>query len=423
MKKFALLGIATLLFGLLSTGCIDPLVQTDVGTRDDATLKTMEFKASLEQNEDVSETALDGLRAVWNDGDMIKIFNAEHPSGEFFVLKAGDGGKKSGIFEGPDIGPGPYYAIYPADMEYMFVPDNNQFLCGIPRVQYYSPGSFGRSAIVSWAQSETQDDLVFHNASGAVSFCLKGTATIVAINLYTCGDEMLSSGMDLFPSTKSSKMYDKGKVEDCGSLILDCSRDGGVELNEDDGVTFSLTVPDGAFSDGLFVEFVDSRGMAMTLNAKGSVVNPIDPSQIVDIIPVIYDHKYNAAFLRESDDFAAYSNVSDKVAKKCCTYTDGVSQYAFYNSVNATAGKRYVRFQDWSDGYSLALTISKIHRSKTPLTLVTDETVAVKVEALGETGTIVSKENASMKVIKKTASHAWLYDSNTDDGFVIKLED
>ena len=57
------------------------------------------------------------------------------------------------------------------------------------------------------------------------------------------------------------------------------------------------------------------------------------------------------------------------------------------------------------------------------MTYVVGDILSVNVEALGETGTIVSKENASMKVIKTTGSHAWLYDSDTNDGYVIKLED
>ena len=393
MKKLSLLVIATLLLGLLSTGCIDSLVPTSVGTSDESTVKTMEFKASFELNEDGTKSPSDGLRAVWNDGDAIKVFNAEHPLGELFILKTGEGGKKSGTFEGRDIGPGPYHAIFPADMEYTYVPENDQFIDGIPRVQFYSPASSKKSANVSWAQSKTPDDLVFHNASQASSFCLKGSDKIVAVNLYSTAN-----------------------------LILDCSKDGGVELNEDDGVTFNLSVPDGVLADDYFVEFIDNQGMAMTMSAKGGRANTIIPSQIIDLTPVPYDRMYNAAFLRESDDFAAYSDILSKVAVKCCTYTEGVSQYAFYNTM--PAGKRYVRFQDWNDGYSLALTINgKNYKSKTPLKYVTGDILSVKVEALGKTGTIASKENASMKVIKTTESHAWLYDSDTNDGYVIKLED
>ena len=390
MKKLPVLVIATLLSGLLSTGCVDQLVPTDVGTGDEATVKTIEFKASFEQNEDGTKTPSDGLNAVWNDGDAIKVFNAEHPSGELFILKAGDGGKECGTFEGPNIGPGPYYAVFPADMEYSYVPENDQFIDGIPRMQFYSPD---RAANVSWAQSKTPDNLVFHNAREAISFRLKGSDKIVAVNLYSTAN-----------------------------LILDCSKDGGVELNEEDGVTFNFSVPVGVLADDYLVEFVDNQGMAMIMNAKGSGGKTIVPSHIMDIIPVVLDRKYNAAFLRESDDFAAYSDVTSKVAVKCCTYTEGVSQYAFYNTMSA--GKRYVRFQDWNDGYSLALMINgKNYKSKTPLTYVVGDILSVNVEALGETGTIVSKENASMKVIKTTGSHAWLYDSDTNDGYVIKLED
>ena len=150
----------------------------------------------------------------------------------------------------------------------------------------------------------------------------------------------------------------------------------------------------------------------MIKSAKGGGANVINRSKIRRMPAFTYTPQYNADFLLESDDFAAYGGVTTKAAVNCCLYTQGESQYAYmtYDRYD----ERLARFQDWNKGYSVALNIL-------PIAMTMNATPKVTVTALGETGPIVSKSSASMKIIKLTAYHAWLYDAKADQGYVIKM--
>ena len=153
----------------------------------------------------------------------------------------------------------------------------------------------------------------------------------------------------------------------------------------------------------------------MIKSAGTSPNNVIRRAGLTTMSAFEYKAQYNAAFLQEADDFAAYSSVDKGAAAKVCTYTEGVSQYAVQNTPG-DPGSRYVRFQDLYAGYALSLTISS-------LAIEQNAKPQVAVKALGATGDIASKDAAEMKVVKKTASHAWIVDNADKNGYVIKLAD
>ncbi|MBQ5530078.1 MAG: hypothetical protein IIT99_06445 [Bacteroidales bacterium] len=414
MKKFYLFGTLAFLLGLVFQACVDPVEQTEVGKEETVAPKTMEFHATLEEG-DGTKTALDGLNVVWSEGDTIKIFSAKYPAGKNFMLKRGDGGNVSGTFVGSDLGPGPYYAVYPAFVADSFNETDGTLSGFFPQSQTYAEGSFGRGANISWGTAMTQKDLRFRNVGGAISFCLKGTATIVEVNLYTMADngkEFLNGSMQIDSSTGNVTQGGDVRNENSRKLTLDCRAGGGVTLNEGDGVTFIVSTPAGVLGDGFFVEFVDSEGMAMVKSARGGGANVINRSMIREMPAFTYRPQFNADFLLESSDFAAYGSATTKDAVNCCLYTQGESQYAYmtYDRYD----ERLARFQDWNKGYSVALNIL-------PIAMTLNGTPKVTVTALGETGPIASRYNVQMTIIKLTAYHAWLYDAKTDQGYVIKM--
>ena len=261
MKLLFRFGALVLLLGLLPTACVDPVEQAEVGKEDTVVTKTMEFYATLEEGER-TKTALDGLGVVWSEGDTIKIFSAQKPAGENFMLKRGDGGKPNGTFLGKDIGPGPYIAVYPAFVADYYYETEGKLSAFFPRLQTYAADSFGRGANISWGTAMTQKDLSFRNVGGAISFCLKGTATIVEVNLYTMaenGKEFLNGSMTIVPSAGTVELGGDVRNENSRKLTLDCSAGGGVTLNNDDGVTFYISTPAGVLGDGFFVSWSSGR--------------------------------------------------------------------------------------------------------------------------------------------------------------------
>jgi len=416
MKKTLFLGFAALMLGLLSTACIDPIT-SDI-TEDNekpAAKKTMVFRATLEQLDVDTKTSLEnGKTVVWNEGDEIRVFTAGgNPLGEIFTLASG-AGMASASFEGPAIGEGPYYAFYPSDRVPGFSQSPLAFEAQILPYQWFATNSFGAGANVSWAMSDNVDDLRFHNVFGAVKFTLKGDASIELINLYTRGNELLNgtlriAGLDGTPTVSLT-----GEVNE-ESQFVQIAMPQAVQLNSDEGVAFYLSVPAGTLADGFFVEFIDSGGGAMIKSAKGGSANIIERSVIRSMPAFTYAPQYKSAFLAESEDFAAYAGVNAEGAgSQECTYTEGVSQYAYHHT-DGNPGSRDIRFQDWDAGYALSFQFSQRDLSL-------NSTPTVSVTALGATGAIASG-SGTMKVIKKTPERVWLYDQETQNGYVIKLED
>lgn len=414
MRKLMFIGLATLMLGFLSTACIDPIDSTIVEKgKVDGNLVV--FRASLEQIVPDTKTALTPSNSVvWSENDKIRVYNSSNAAGVDFTLQSG-AGSVDGVFSGTISGDGPFFAVYPAEAAGALTYESGLTLnVLVPTTQNYAANSFGKGANISWAMAETTNTLFFHNVFGAVSFTVKGSKTIKAVNLYTRGSDVLNGNVKItnlggeawvsFLDTKNQ------------SVSLNCG--AGVPLNST-GVTFRISVPASAFADGFFVEFMDSEGNAMIKSAPANSANKISRGVIIEMPAFTYAAQYKIDFLDATGDFAAFSGVDAEsgAATNQCVYTEGQSQYAFFN-VDATSsdpGSRYVRFQDWTVGYSLSFDI--------PLKDITlGAKPVVNVKAQGATGTIASK-SGTMKVIKKTYDRAWLYDGATQNGFVIKLED
>lgn len=414
MKKTLFYGLAALLLGLFAS-CADPLTPVVVDEKQKPqpeAPKTVSFQATLEQISDETKTALGSdLSVVWSLGDEIRVYSQSHPYGEIFRLADADAGQKSGTFTGPEIGVGPYYAVFPnsavagTSNTYTSISTNHSFEAEVLPSSTYVADSFGEDSNISWAYSATLGNMTFHNVFGAVKFSLTGTAKIKLINLYTRGSELLS-GTLLVSDLDGTASFKEGQQEEM-TQFKQIMMGEGVQLNESTPTDFYISVPAGALADGFFVEIIDADGKAMIKSAAGSSNNVINRSKIRKMPVFAYSPQYSASFLGDYNDFAAYGE-----AGRQCVYTEGDSQYSFFN----TEDKRTVRFQDWSDGYSLSLEIS-------PKALTLNSTPAVTVNAQGATGTIVSKSGASMKVIKQTVERAWLYDSEAKQGYVILLED
>lgn len=415
MKKTLFYGLAALLLGLFAS-CADPLTPVVVDEKQKPqpeASKTVSFQATLEQISDETKTALGSdLSVVWSQGDAIRVYSQSCPNGEVFTLADADAGQKTGTFTGPEIGVGPYYAIFPntavagTSNTYTSIYDNHSFEAKVLPSSTYVADSFGKDSNISWAYSQTLGNMTFHNVFGAVKFSLTGTAKIKLINLYTRGTELLSGTLLVsnLDGTATSSM--KGQQEEMTQFKQIMGMGEGVQLNATTPTDFYITVPAGSLAAGFFVEIIDADGKAMIKSASGSS-NVINRSKIRRMPVFEYSPQYSDSFLGDYNDFAAYSE-----AGRQCVYTEGDSQYSFFN----TEDKRTVRFQDWSDGYSLSLEIS-------PKNLTLNSTPTVTVNAQGATGTIVSKTGASMKVIKQTVERAWLYDSDAKQGYVILLED
>ena len=417
MRKIIYTGLAAFMIGLMSTACTDQLTPAAIEKENlvPEKEKTMVFQASLEQPEAATKTSLDGLNVVWTEGDKIRIFNHSHQDGVVFTLKAGDGGKTSGSFEGKDIGDGPYYAIYPASVtdgtDPAFYETPSVSIHGeIGPNQSYVANSFGNGANVAVA-SASDLNLSFKNLFGTISFTLTGDATITKINVYTRGSDILNGYLHITDIDTDNPVGEVAADPSADHLYKTLSCGSGVALNDGDGVTFYIMAPVDAFAKGFFVEFIDDAGTAMIKSAKESSKNVVKRSGIIQMSAFKYTPQYSASFLSETKDFAAYSAVTGSGTKL------SADQFAS-QSVAGDPGSRSVRFQNWTDGYSFSLNII--------LPINHNQAVAVDVEnLLGDVPLAIgsAEESKEMKVIKKFGNRAWVVDAATSVGYVVRLTD
>lgn len=424
MRNKIYIGLAALMAGLLSTACADRLEPTylngNTNTEETAVEKTMVFQATLEQNEAETKTSLSGLNVVWTAGDQILVFNAATPAGAVFTLSSGPG-TPNGSFTGEDIGDGPYYAIYPASAAAAVTPfttDPLEIKATIPMSQTYVAGSFGNGANIAIAKSDGETtNLSFKNVLGVVSFTLKGTATIKEVNLYTRGSEVLNGAVTIgnLDGDPTAALTDT-PAESNQRISLSCGE--GVPLNDGAGVTFYVAVPAVTLSSGFFVEFIDNASTAMI---KGSGNVTINRSNIRKMPAFSYGAQFGERFLKDFErdvngdyTFAAYSAVKSSACDSLRAYKVGKAQSAFTNTTGEP-GSRSVRFQDWKVGYAISLDIAQYN-------LPINSTPNVAVRALGNTNGVTSKAYKEMKVVKRTANHAWIVDNDDATGYVVLLQ-
>lgn len=358
---------------------------------------------------DGSRTQLgEELDVLWSEGDKVRVFTDVVPSGAEFNLIAG-AGTTQGVFVGPAVGEGPYYAIYPSQAAVKLSGD--KLTVNLPSSQSYETGSFGQGASISAGMSDRLDGLHFHNVGGILQLTLAGSRTITGIRVRTYGQEPLfgSAVIDGWESTVPSLTLDAGQTDEAfRELFLYCK--DGVMLSEG-GSVFNLAVPPGTLGSGYWVEVYDSDGLATVKYARSHEDNRIDQGEIVQMPSFVYRPHYKADYLR-SEAICAFSNAgTDGQLKTSCLYVEGQSQYAYMNT-KGDNGTRYIRLEDWNEGFALGVTMS--------YELTPGKNNKVSVSAMGAP-LISSGEVESMQVIKVEGERVWMFDPDSGQGFIVLL--
>ncbi len=348
---------------------------------------------------------------VWSAGDKIKVFNAATPQGLEFELTAG-AGTAAGTFGAPGtgMGDGPFYAVYPAGAATTL--DGTSVGITLPAEQVYADASFGPGANLSAGKADELSEIRFRNLLGTISFTLTGDREITAIRLHAKGTTPLHGAgtIDGWDEDAPSVTFAAGQTDDSfQQLTLSCS--APVALTTE-GKTFHLTVPVGTLAEGFSFEADDAEGGAMIKYAGAREQNRMERSALLQMPALPYAPVYKAGFLL-AEEVGAYENIlasSSAALRPCCLYTEGESQYAYLN----TSSTRYLRIEDWEDGYALAVTM--------PYTLVEGQPAEdVLVKAAGNTGSVVSGENLTMEVLKVSDGRVWMADAASGKGYVLLI--
>ena len=406
---------AALLAGALVMGCartteLEPGQKTSQPEKTVSVPDSITFTAVLENG---TRTLLGtDEQVLWSTGDEIRVFNESNASGAVFTLKNGQG-TPTGTFEGPNIGNGPFRAVYPASI----VATGSQYdniSISIPSSQSYAAESFGAGANISVGQADQLDNILFRNVMGVLSLTLTGDATIGSICIQSHVQETLSGTAtlsNLGEEAGPTLTFGEGQTaESFSRLTLDCGTNG-IPLTST-GKTFHLAIPAGALGSGYQIEVYDTNGKVMVRYAKASEDNAIVRNYIVSMPELAYEPDYKAAFLQSTSigAFSGTSAGSSGEMQSLCTYNENQSQYAYNN----TETSRYLRLQDWDSGYALGLTM--------PYTLNPGKKYNVTLnQADGLDLSTTQPPFTKMRVAKKSEGKVWLQDATSGIGFILML--
>lgn len=363
------------------------------------TLGQIVISASLDQDE-LSKTALaSGGKVVWQEGDKIKVFNADNPSGVEFTLQKSSAGTVKGKFTGNSVsGFGPFYAVYPASSAVKL--DGITLSVTLPAEQGHASGSFGAGASLAVASAPSISSIDFKNVLGAVSIKYSGAKNLRGITLQSASGEALSgSGSITFASGEPVLSMDPSAES---SVSLAC---GGSQDRQ-----FYVMVPPGVFGKGFSVILEDTDGNFMIKSAKASASNVVDRSTILTMPSISYSAQYKGVFLK-AEAFGPYSNTgASQGSMDSSRAFDSDSDQLSVASVQG--GTRTTRVQNWEDGFAFSLTV--------PYNISVGGVYDATLDSMREGGR--STDAQKWTVVKKDASAAWLV-SGSGQGFIVSLED
>ena len=402
MKRSILLRVAALWMGAMTLSCVQEPLPAESDLVDPAG-DQISFSAVLEDAGTRTSLQSD-LSVYWSENDKIRVFSASKPNGEVFSLSSG-AGTDNGVFSGPQVGNGPFYAVYPADAGVSL--SGTSLRVRVPATQTYADGSFGAGANLAAAKSTSLETLKFRNLCGTLAVTLTGSASIDQIRVSTVAGEPLN-GTAVVGWTEDvpTLAFDSGQTADANRQV-DLTMGSGVSLTSA-GKTFYVVLPAGALSGGFFVEAGDTGGKAMIRHSSADAKNAIVRSEVRPMPALAYTAKYKEAFLF-NDGAGAFSKVdaaSSQAQGTLCSYVEGSSQYAWLN----TATQRNLWLRDWAAGYSVKFTM--------PYTLTVGQNASVSISKLGSCN-VSEISNRAMKVVKQYGERVWLYDSQAKNGYIL----
>ncbi len=395
----------------LPVSCIDDLVPETPLVPDEtaavATPDSVWFFATMEEG--TTKTALTAsFDVVWEAGDQIKVYNASNPEGKVYSITSLSEDYKTARFGGEALtGDGPFYAVYPASAGGLF--SDGKIAVMIPDIQMETSGTFAPGANIATGMAAQLDKIYFQNVCGVLAITLNGDVDISEIIVVNDNQDPLCGDAFITPSSTPGVAPTLAwNPQGTTSNQMEYISAAGAPLDPE-GTTFYVVLPAGTLSGGFTIEVHDCDANAMVRHAAGSGSNSIVRSTIRPMPAIDYVAEVSGSFLFENS-VGAYSDIAPGEGYcSIVTLNPPFGQYAF-----AMTGENIsMRFTDYVlGGYSVGVTI--------PADSHVGGTYTGTVDALGETGDLVSAENVQIKILKVASNGlVWLTDGN--NGYIMRF--
>ncbi len=303
-----------------------------VGCKPDPHLNGAEsgFTASLEPQQPLSRTSLNGYQVLWSAGDTIAVYKVSDPGakGEPFGLNPADDGCPEGRFASEthnDWTQSPCYALYPSAADGGL--SGSTLSVNLPAEQQYRKGSFGPQAGLAVARGAGDGKLSFNNLCGLLAVRVTAAEAITEVRLTTLGEEVLwgpgtvdmtyaekpalvmAAPADDTRKTLTIKVDEnlaQGQVLTPGSTV---DITGGTFTGAGEtSWTFYFVVPAGTLAQGFLVTILTADGKFMQQYAVAAAANLIQRSCCTEMPGVDFNNQAEVEIRTDVPNKAFYKD-------------------------------------------------------------------------------------------------------------------
>lgn len=250
-----------------------------------------EFYGSMESfSQDTRTSVSSGNKIIWNEGDEIAIFEG-CGIGRRYLL-ADDMESFYPFDEKEYVDESDFdanIAVYPYSESISCSEKNGCFLLDnivLSAEQNYVSDSFDDDVFPMVAVTSDRDDrhLSFRNVCGGLKLKIKGNAVITSIILKGNDYESLAGtiSVDAYADGKAPVM--RMESNDSKEVVLVCNE--GVQLNEEEAVTFIISLPPVKFKKGFQLRINDNEGYSMEM--KTEKFNEVKRSSLLSMPEITY---------------------------------------------------------------------------------------------------------------------------------------
>lgn len=251
------------------------------------------FRGSTEID---TKTSLGEDKSVlWQADDQISVFAGNSINAGYRVSKgAGTSDAEFSRFNYPasdeSFQTGANFAVYPYSSS-TSISESGEISLTLPKVQTFCPGGFspGANPMVAVTPDTETEFFSFYNLCAILKFRLKGSGTVVSLELSGNDEELLSGPARVKPTYgKAPELVMDSRAST--SVKLDCP--DGVVLSEEEAAEFFFVIPPTNFTKGFKVRVLDSKGSEMSCQMEKPVNlqrRMIQPLSVLNYVPVFND--------------------------------------------------------------------------------------------------------------------------------------
>ena len=231
--------------------------------------KPSRFFGVMEEDASTRMYADSQLRTLWNEGDLISIFEKRTYNDQYIFT--GEDGDSAGPLEyvsGSHMGVAADIADYMAVYPYASTTKCNQdevLTLVLPEVQTYRPNMYGLGAntMVARAQEDAHGDIRFYfkNLCGYRNVKLYGEGITVASVTLTAKSDVALAGKVKVTVPEVNGTPEMGEIEgDVTSITLVCPEPVALGASKEDAVSFWFVIPPVTLSSGSSITVTDVNG-------------------------------------------------------------------------------------------------------------------------------------------------------------------